>query len=49
MDILVLLNHSGFLKLPKKKQQKIAQLAASFQYAAYNSLLWNFKTNSLKK
>ena len=47
MDILaekeVLLNHSGFLKLPKKKQQKIAQLAASFQYAAYNSLLWNFK------
>ncbi len=39
----VLLNYAGFLKMPQKKQQKIAQLAASFQYAAYNSLLWNLQ------
>ena len=39
----LLQNYAGFLKMPQKKQQKIAQLAASFQYAAYNSLLWNFK------
>ena len=39
----LLQNYAGFLKMPQKKQQKISQLAASFQYAAYNSLLWNFK------
>ena len=47
MDIFaekkLLQNYAGFLKMPQKKQQKISQLPRLAQYAAYNSLLWNFK------